>query len=417
MFPFKEPEAVKKTLTFELEKAAEAETQVKINFDEAYVAEYNYLNKTKFVAFPEASVAIANNGILTIAAGATSATIEVTLSPNPTLSTTEAYMAPLQAVAQSANVTVKTDASRVNFTIKQQGSKTVKNFLYFEVNDTNPLNALEYVLEDGQLFFDAVVLFSGNIHWDTQSGKPYMHYNDNVTALLKDKDKYIQPLRDRGIKVLMGVLGDHDGSGPANLTEKGAEVFAEHLAEMCVEYGLDGICMDDEYSEYYKAPTNDYFTGSRTSLLQATRLLERVDHYFKKDVPWDTMIAVFYWGVYHSGMPEVNGRKPGEFVQMVNANYGGSASPVTGGDKSMCSFMSVECNLGSGWISEDSARQAKEAGYGWCMWFALDPVLRREPWSKLSAAAKGLYDQDLKPRTGYYKKLGAGRYDPTRYEN
>ncbi len=128
------------------------------------------------------------------------------------------------------------------------------------------------------------------------------------------------------------------------------------------------------------------------------------------------MIAVFYWGYYSSGMPEVNGRKPGEFVQMVNANYGSGASPVAGGDKSMCSFMSVECNLGSGWISEESARQAKEAGYGWCMWFALDPVLGREPWSKLSAAAKGLYDQDLKPRTGYYKKLGAGRFDPTRYE-
>ena len=145
------------------------------------------------------------------------------------------------------------------------------------MNDTNPLNALEYVLEDGQLFFDAVVLFSGNIRWDTQSGKPYMHYNDNVTALLKDKDKYIQPLRDRGIKVLMGVLGDHDGSGPGNLTEKGAEVFAEHLAEMCVEYGLDGICMDDEYSEYYKAPTNEYFTGYNTSLQQAPYFLERVN--------------------------------------------------------------------------------------------------------------------------------------------
>ena len=326
-------------------------------------------------------------------------------------------MAPLQAVAQSANVTVKTDASRVNFTIRQQGSKTVKNFLYFEVNDTNPLNALEYVLEDGQLFFDAVVLFSGNIRWDTQSGKPYMHYNDNVTALLKDKDKYIQPLRDRGIKVLMGVLGDHDGSGPGNLTEKGAEVFAEHLAEMCVEYGLDGICMDDEYSEYYKAPTNEYFTGYNTSLQQATYFLERVNYYMKKEVPWETMTAVFYWGLYNSSMPAINGRQPAEFVDMVNANYGSSASPVAGGDKSMCSFMSVECNLGSGWISEDSARQAKEAGYGWCMWFALDPVLRREPWSKLSAAAKGLYDQDLKPRTGYYKKLGAGRYDPTRYEN
>lgn len=148
---------------------------------------------------------------------------------------------------------------------------------------------------------------------------------------------------------------------------------------MCVEYGLDGICMDDEYSEYYKAPNNEYFTGSTTSLLQATRLLERTDYYFKKDVPWDTMIAVFYWGYYSSGMPEVNGRKPGEFVQMVNANYGSGASPVAGGDKSMCSFMSVECNLGSGWISEESARQAKEAGYGWCMWFALDPVLAANP--------------------------------------
>ena len=415
-FPFKEPQAVTKTLTFSLEKAAEAETRVKINFDEAYVEEYNYLNKTKYVAFPKANVTMPDNGSITIAAGAMSATLEVTIAPSAELNTKDSYMVPLQAVAESNNVSVKTDAARVNFTVKQQGSKTVKNFLYFEVNDTNPLNALEYVLADGQLFFDAVVLFSGNIRWDKQSGKPYMHYNDNVTALLKDKELYIQPLRDRGIKVLMGVLGDHDGSGPANLTEKGAEVFAEHLAEMCVEYGLDGICMDDEYSEYYKAPNNDYFTGSSTSLLQATRLLERANYYMKKDVPWETMIAVFYWGVYGSGMPEVNGRQPAEFVDMVNANYGGNAWPVAGGDKSMCSFMSVECNLGGGNVTEASARTAKEAGYGWCMWFALDPVLRREPWGKLSAAAKGLYDQELMPRTGYYKKTGAGRYDPTRYE-
>ncbi|WP_418990882.1 BACON domain-containing protein [Alistipes sp.] len=416
MFPYKEPEAVKKTLMFELEKAAEAETQVKVQLDEAYIAEYNYLNGTKFIAFPQANVTIANNGIVTIAAGATSGSIEVTLAPSAGLSITDAYMVPLLAVAQTANVSVKTDAARVNFTVKQQGSKTVRNFLYFEVNDTNPLNALEYVLEDGQLFFDAVVLFSGNIHWDTQSGKPYMHYNDNVTALLADKELYIQPLRDRGIKVLMGVLGDHDGSGPANLTEKGAEVFAEHLAEMCVEYGLDGICMDDEYSEYNKAPNNEYFSGSSRSLQQATYLLERTNYYMKKDVPWDTMIAVFYWGIYGSGMPSINGRQPAEFVDMVNANYGGSASPVAGGDLSMCSFQSVECNLGGGSVSEASARSAKERGYGWCMWFALDPVLGREPWSKLSAAAKGLYDQDLKPRTGYYKKTGAGRYDPKRYE-
>lgn len=32
-------------------------------------------------------------------------------------------MVPLQAVAESDNVTVKTDAARVNFIVKQQGSK------------------------------------------------------------------------------------------------------------------------------------------------------------------------------------------------------------------------------------------------------------------------------------------------------
>lgn len=39
-----------------------------------------------------------------------------------------------------------------------KGADAVKNFLYFEVNDTNPLNALEFIREDGKLFFDYVVL-------------------------------------------------------------------------------------------------------------------------------------------------------------------------------------------------------------------------------------------------------------------
>ena len=37
--------------------------------------------------------------------------------------------------------------------------------IYVETNDTNPLNALEFRLqESGKLFFDYVVLFSGNIN-------------------------------------------------------------------------------------------------------------------------------------------------------------------------------------------------------------------------------------------------------------
>ena len=34
----------------------------------------------------------------------------------------------------------------------------VQTVLYFEVNDTNPLNALEFLTESGKYFFDHIVL-------------------------------------------------------------------------------------------------------------------------------------------------------------------------------------------------------------------------------------------------------------------
>lgn len=41
-----------------------------------------------------------------------------------------------------------------------KGPDAVRNVCYFEVNDTNPLNALEFVLKDsGKLFFDDIILF------------------------------------------------------------------------------------------------------------------------------------------------------------------------------------------------------------------------------------------------------------------
>lgn len=93
---------------------------------------------------------------------------------------------------------------------------------------------------------------------------------------------------------------------------------------------------------------NDYFTEGSTSLFAGHPPSGRANYYMK-DVPWDTMITVFYWGRLRFG--NAGGQRhfqPAEFVDMVNANT--VVPPVAGGDKSMCSFMSVECNLdGSGY--------------------------------------------------------------------
>ena len=87
-----------------------------------------------------------------------------------------------------------------------------------------------------------------------------------------------------------------------------------------------------------------------------------------------------------------------------------------------CSMMSIECNLGRGSIDERSARSGKESGYGWLMWFAMDPsgtgTISSNYWRffpMMQGAARGLYDMEIQTPTGVYNKVGEGKYDPTRH--
>lgn len=397
-FAYGATEAVKKTLVFELEEASASETKIRIAYDGLYVDEYNFMAGMDFPVYPEAGLSVARDGIITIPAGQTSGSIEIGIVPVPDTKSGR-YLLPVAAESMSEGVAVKNAASHVNFIVRQDDKKAVKNIVYVETNDSDPLDVLDYILEDGTPFFDVVVLFSGNIRYDGQTGKPYMHFNESITKLLENNQTKIQPLRRRGLKVLMGILGDHQAAGLANMTEKGAELFAEEVADMCLEYELDGICVDDEYSYYNANVVNEYLTGKETSLEQATYFLERADYHLKKVVPWETTITMFVWGVYNTYLPSINNRKPASFVDIVNMSYSAGSdfsiiNPLDGGDLSMCSFKSVECNLGRGEVTEESARRAKEEGYGWCMWFAFNNA--RNEWSSLSAAAKGLYNQEVK---------------------
>ena len=123
-----------------------------------------------------------------------------------------------------------------------------------------------------------------------------------------------------------------------------------------------------------------------------------------------------------NGVPD--GYTAGDLVDFHVANYYGTSSPMEGMTLKNCSGKSIECNLGSNCsMSESEARQIKERGYGWCMWFAFHPqngggitnnASRIDPLIK--AAARGFYDQELQEPTGYYTKIGEGQYDPTRHQ-
>ena len=329
LFAHDATEAVVKTLTFTLAEAAEADVQVQIVADAPHVDEVNFERGTYYEVFPGELCTMANDGLVTVPAGETSATIEVTITPDADkVAYFTDYMLPLQAVATSGNVAV--DENYVELLVSRKSSKQIRNICYFEVNDCNPLNALEYLLEDGQPFFDAVVLFAGNINWNADRERVYMNANPNVQALLDNSDELLQPLRRKGIKVLLDILGNHDRAGLGGLSDYGCQEFGRELAQICLDYKLDGIAFDDEYSSYESGAT-EWFCGNSNSQ-QAARLCYETKKAMTELVPWETWMHLYYLGNLQSNLPSVTidgvTHLPGEFIDNVCADYGRSATPV-----------------------------------------------------------------------------------------
>ena len=60
-------------------------------------------------------------------------------------------------------------------------------------------------------------LFAANINWNAETGRVYV-YTTECSISLDNNEQYLQPLRKRGIKVLLGVLGNHDEAGVCQLS-------------------------------------------------------------------------------------------------------------------------------------------------------------------------------------------------------
>ena len=139
-------------------------------------------------------------------------------------------------------------------------------------------------MSNGTSFFDIACIFAANIRG--VNGQPVLYFNENVSAIMANPDKYIRPLQDKGIKVTMSILGDHTGLGVANMTNAQADNFAQQLADAVAQYGLDGIDFDDEYAEY---GTRGYPGVNSTSY-------SRVITQLRDLMPADKLITVFDWG-------------------------------------------------------------------------------------------------------------------------
>ena len=404
-----------------LSEAHNEDVVVTIEYDSAYLNEFILTHDDmECELFPETAISFSSTTLTVPAGSLESESITITLDTDADgVVSVTTYLIPIY-VTEAQGVEFISDNMRVNYLFTRTLEKEVKNVYYVETNDTNPLNALEYLLEDGTPFFDAVVLFSGNINYDSTNDLVYLSKNTGISALLNGTDTFLQPLRDKGIKVYIGILGNWDEAGVAQLSDLGAYYFAADVAAEILEYKIDGVSLDDEYSSL--PDLNNWWFTTR-SYAAGSRLCYELKQAMGNSVPWDTEVSVFRYG-YLSSLVSVDGYEPGTFVDFWVGNYGSSTSPASGMTYKQCSFASIECNLKSGTSSatESNARSAKANGYGWCMWFAFDPSGTgsissnySNSFTLMNNVARGLYDMEIQTPTGVYNKTSDG-YDPTRYE-
>lgn len=158
-------------------------------------------------------------------------------------------------------------------------------------NDCNPLNIGAWSLGT-KPFYDVEILFAANIHADADL---CLSFNYNLNQIMGNVNKYPPP-QARGIKVLLGVLGDHKGNGVSNLTPAQATMFAQILAYEVETYGLDGVDFDDEYSKYGTNGFPNWNTTSFSNLINALRA----------EMPAGKLIAVFDYVTDTGGTSYIN---------------------------------------------------------------------------------------------------------------
>lgn len=417
-------------LKLTLSKASTENVEVRVAVDESYISEYDYIHGTSSVILPADVYSLSVGGTkLTIAAGETEVAVPFSFN-GESLEFGIQYLLPLKAEVISGNASfLKNSDARVNYAVIRKSPRSCKQLCVMEFNDTNPLNVLTYKLEDGSYFFDALVLFSGNIGWYPEEDRVAFNkrqgetsINTNTTALVNDAEKFLKPIHDAGIKVYMGLMPHHTYAGLTNISNWGCVEFAKEMAEIAKDCYIDGFFLDEEYtgthggpmSSQWKRTSSDNAYGNGESYM-AYQLWKQASAV----CDWPIDVSYFQYGL---GFGQVTDHEDNsvhhvsEFCNCVMANYGGAGRPYDDQTLAQCCGVSIECARGYS-SSASAIKEKMDAGYGWgAAWFAWDPTNHRALKSLISETAELCYGSKLVEPAVYYKKTGQGQYDDKPYE-
>lgn len=120
------------------------------------------------------------------------------------------------------------------------------------LNNPSPQNVSDVgrfiVKGTGKPFFSDLVLFAANINGSSPN-TPVLYYNSQMSTILDNNIAIVRALQQKGIKVQISYLGNHQNAGwSCNMSASAASQLGNAMVAEVVRYGLNGINVDDEYS-------------------------------------------------------------------------------------------------------------------------------------------------------------------------
>lgn len=260
------------SLNFQITKELSTDLNASVTGNSSLVATYNSEHGTNYLAFPSSSYSFVNNdSLVSIAKGQTSSdNVKLAITNLSGFTAGNTYILPLTLNTTAPDGLTIVSNFKTNYIIVTFATipsyppitkpSNIKTIMYMEVNDVNPLNAGSYKIYPqgadtskvaGAMLFDFVSIFAANINYDAALNKPVIYFNQQVNAIISNRDKYIKPLQAKGQKVLLTLLPNHQGVGFTNFTSTAAiNDFATQIRDVIYRYGFDGVDFDDEYADY-----------------------------------------------------------------------------------------------------------------------------------------------------------------------
>ena len=285
----------------------------------------------------------------------------------------------------------------------------MKMIAYVETNDMDPRNMMNYVLEQSkQPVFDYIVLFAANINWNAVSGKRYISFNDKLQPIVNNPDVYIQPIRNRGIKLIVSLLPNHQGVGFLNFQSyEEALEFAKEAKVWCDKTGIDGWDIDEEYAEYNRLP--ELPRNDEQSYMWFMKAM--------KEVMPDKILTLYEYAdtrMISAGMADEDGKHPVYYIDESWSDYNVSGGPMAGLPRSRYGNRSLQAAQGN--LRATNAKSVAETnlkeGNGNMMIFAIPNTQIKEgvigyynvgfPEEALSEATMLFYGQKTVWEGQYY---------------